>query len=162
MILCLEVQDMSRRRLICFLTALVLTVSLCASALALDSGTLKYGSRGEAVRKLQQALIDQGYLKGSADGVFGNKTENAVRAFQKAKKLKVDGLAGKKTQELLYGSSGSKTTSTSGSTSTSSSTTSSSSSAGASSTAAAAAVALGSRVRKGILVSSLMMHVPFC
>ena len=102
---------MSRRRLICFLTALVLAVSLCASALALDSVTLKYGSRGDAVRKLQQALIDQGYLKGSADGVFGNKTENAVRAFQKAKKLKVDGLAGKKTQELLYGSSGSKTTS---------------------------------------------------
>ena len=135
MILCLEVQDMSRRRLICFLTALVLAVSLCASALALDSGTLKYGSRGDAVRKLQQALIDQGYLKGSADGVFGNKTENAVRAFQKAKKLKVDGLAGKKTQELLYGSSGSKTTSTSGSTSTSSSTTSSSSSASSSSTA---------------------------
>ena len=126
---------MSRRRLICFLTALVLAVSLCASAMALDSGTLKYGSRGEAVRKLQQALIDQGYLKGSADGVFGNKTENAVRAFQKAKKLKVDGLAGKKTQELLYGSSGSKTTSTSGSTSTStSSTTSSSSSASSSST----------------------------
>ena len=29
---------MSRRRLICFLTALVLAVSLCASALALDSG----------------------------------------------------------------------------------------------------------------------------
>ena len=116
---------MSRRRLICFLTALVLAVSLCASALALDSGTLKYGSRGEAVRKLQQALIDQGYLKGSADGVFGNKTENAVRAFQKAKKLKVDGLAGKKTQELLYGSSGSKTTSSSSSASSSSTTSSS-------------------------------------
>jgi peptidoglycan hydrolase-like protein with peptidoglycan-binding domain len=125
MILCLEVQDMSRRRLICFLTALVLAVSLCASALALDSGTLKYGSRGEAVRKLQQALIDQGYLKGSADGVFGNQTENAVRAFQKAKKLKVDGLAGKKTQELLYGSSGSKTTSSSSSASSSSTTSSS-------------------------------------
>ena len=136
MILCLEVQDMSRHRLICFLTALVLAVSLCASALALDSGTLKYGSRGEAVRKLQQALIDQGYLKGSADGVFGNKTENAVRAFQKAKKLKVDGLAGKKTQELLYGSSGSKTASTSASTSTSTSSASSSSSSASSSSAA--------------------------
>lgn len=127
---------MSRHRLICFLTALVLAVSLCASALALDSGTLKYGSRGEAVRKLQQALIDQGYLKGSADGVFGNKTENAVRAFQKAKKLKVDGLAGKKTQELLYGSSGSKTASTSASTSTSTSSASSSSSSASSSSAA--------------------------
>ena len=93
---------MSRIRLICFLTALVLAVSLCASALALDAGTLRHGSRGEEVRKVQQALIDLGYLKGEADGIFGNKTENAVRAFQRAKKLKVDGLVGKKTRELLY------------------------------------------------------------
>ena len=92
---------MYRKRLICFLTALVLAVSLCASALALDAGTLKNGSRGEEVRKLQQALITLGYLKGTADGVFGNKTENAVRAFQKAKKLKVDGLAGKKTLKAI-------------------------------------------------------------
>ena len=62
---------MYRKRLICFLTALVLAVSLCASALALDAGTLKNGSRGEEVRKLQQALITLGYLKGTADGNFG-------------------------------------------------------------------------------------------
>ena len=103
---------MSRKRLICFLTALILTVSLCASALALDAGTLKNGSRGEEVQKLQQALISLGYLKGTADGVFGNKTENAVRAFQKAKKLNVDGLAGKKTQELLYAAASGKSTGT--------------------------------------------------
>ena len=103
---------MSRKRLICFLTALILTVSLCASALALDAGTLKNGSRGDEVQKLQQALISLGYLKGTADGVFGNKTENAVRAFQKAKKLNVDGLAGKKTQELLYAAASGKSTDT--------------------------------------------------
>ncbi len=118
---------MYRKRLICFLTALVLAVSLCASALALDAGTLKHGSRGEEVRKLQQALITLGYLKGSADGVFGNKTENAVRAFQKAKKLKVDGLAGKKTQELLYAAASEKSTGTASESSSASSNTSTSS-----------------------------------
>ena len=130
---------MYRKRLICFLTTLVLAVSLCASALALDAGTLKNGSRGEEVRKLQQALITLGYLKGTADGVFGNKTENAVRAFQKAKKLKVDGLAGKKTQELLYAAASGKSTGTaSESSSTSSGSASSNASSGSASSNASA------------------------
>ena len=120
---------MSRTRLICFLTALVLAVSLCASALALDASTLKNGSRGEEVRKLQQALIDLGYLKGTADGIFGNKTENAVRDFQKAKKLNVDGLAGKKTQELLYAAASGKSSGTTSESASSSSNTSGSSTA---------------------------------
>ena len=98
---------MMLRRLVCFLSALVLAVCISVSAMALDASTLRNGSRGEAVRALQQALIDLGYLKGKADGIFGNQTENAVRAFQRAKNLTVDGLAGKKTQALLLGSSSS-------------------------------------------------------
>lgn len=129
---------MYRKRLICFLTALVLAVSLCASALALDAGTLKNGSRGEEVQKLQQALISLGYLKGTADGVFGNKTENAVRAFQKAKKLNVDGLAGKKTQELLYAAASGKSRTASESTSASSGSSSSNASSGSASSNASA------------------------
>lgn len=70
-------------------------------ALAYESTTLRNGSRGENVRVLQQALIDLGYLRGTADGIFGNNTENAVRSFQKKNKLNVDGLAGKKTQEQI-------------------------------------------------------------
>ena len=96
---------MKNRRLICFLTALVLLICCCASAAALSASTLSIGSRGEAVRKLQQALIDLGYLSGKADGIFGNQTYKAVCSFQRAKKLTVDGLAGKKTQEMLYSSS---------------------------------------------------------
>ena len=69
--------------------------------------TLKYGMRGDSVRMLQQALIDQGYLTGNADGVFGYQTKAAVCAFQQAKKLKVDGLAGAKTQEALQIKTGS-------------------------------------------------------
>ena len=73
-------------------------------ALAYESSTLYNGCSGEEVRQLQQALIDLGFLDGKADGVFGNKTENAVRAFQKKNKLTADGLAGEKTRELALNS----------------------------------------------------------
>ena len=69
--------------------------------------TLRPGMSGETIVQLQQALIEQGYLTGNADGIYGRKTEKAVRNFQKKKGLKVDGLAGKKTQELLFDSSSS-------------------------------------------------------
>ena len=97
---------MFRRRLIGLFTALILAVSCFSSAAALSASTLHNGSRGEDVRILQQALIDLGYLKGKADGIFGNQTENAVRAFQAAKRLTVDGLAGTRTRELLLQSAG--------------------------------------------------------
>lgn len=44
---------------------------------------LKIGSRGEEVRNAQQALIDLGYLGGKADGIYGNNTANAVKAYQR-------------------------------------------------------------------------------
>jgi len=64
--------------------------------------TLKKGMSGEDVRKLQQALIDLGYLHDKADGAFGSNTQNAVVMFQAVNSLSADGLAGAKTQEVLY------------------------------------------------------------
>lgn len=57
------------------------------------------GDKGADVRKLQTMLISLGYSCGDAgvDGDFGNGTESAVKSFQKAIGLKVDGLAGKNT-----------------------------------------------------------------
>ena len=78
-------------------------------AYAYESSTLYNGCRGEDVRELQQALIDLGFLKGGADGIFGNKTENAVRSFQKKNKLSVDGLAGEKTRNLAISKAAGKT-----------------------------------------------------
>ena len=66
--------------------------------------TLKQGSKGTAVKELQQKLIKQGYLSGNADGVYGPKTVAAVKAFQKANNLKADGVAGAKTLSSLSGS----------------------------------------------------------
>ena len=64
--------------------------------------TLKKGSTGEDVKKLQQALIDLGYLSDTADGTFGAKTQDAVTRFQAVNGLDADGLAGAKTQALLF------------------------------------------------------------
>ena len=64
--------------------------------------TLKKGSTGEDVKKLQQALIDLGYLSDTADGTFGAKTQDAVTLFQAVNGLDADGLAGAKTQVLLF------------------------------------------------------------
>ena len=66
---------------------------------------LYWGCRGDAVKRLQQALIDAGYKSyvRSVDGIYGQWTYDAVRAYQKDVGLSVDGIAGKNTQNKLYG-----------------------------------------------------------
>jgi len=59
---------------------------------------IERGDKGARVTKLQQQLIQLGYLPaGEDDGKFGRKTENAVRKFQKDQGIKVDGIAGTQT-----------------------------------------------------------------
>lgn len=62
---------------------------------------LKSGDKGTEVKKLQQALKDLGYNV-SADGTYGPITVAAVTAFQKLNGLDDDGIAGAKTQTVLY------------------------------------------------------------
>lgn len=62
--------------------------------------TIRKGSKGEEVKTLQKALNSQGYNL-SVDGIFGQKTETAVRAYQKKKGLSVDGICGPKTWSNL-------------------------------------------------------------
>ena len=65
--------------------------------------TLQSGSKGTAVKNLQQRLKQLGYYSGSSDGSFGDATEAAVMAFQLRNDLTVDGKAGPATQRKLYG-----------------------------------------------------------
>ena len=61
------------------------------------------GHKGDVrVHGLQLALKVLGYYSGNLDGNFGSGTESAVKAFQRANKLEVDGRAGPITQALLY------------------------------------------------------------
>ena len=55
----------------------------------------------EQIKRMQQALIGLGYLNDKADGVYGSKTREAVRQYQKAHGLTVDGSAGSKTMTSL-------------------------------------------------------------
>lgn len=70
--------------------------------------TLKLGSSGTSVKKLQTRLQELGWYTGVVTGKYDSATEAAVRAFQKAQKLTVDGKAGSKTQTALYGSNPAK------------------------------------------------------
>ena len=62
----------------------------------------KLGSRGEEVRLLQVKLREGGFYPGPMDGHFGGGTLAAVRAFQQAKGLHVDGKVGPITWKALF------------------------------------------------------------
>ncbi|OYD98197.1 hypothetical protein CDG76_03665 [Nostoc sp. 'Peltigera membranacea cyanobiont' 210A] len=62
---------------------------------------LRIGLRGSEVVKLQQQLKKLGFLKGDADGDFGETTETAVKAAQKRYGLEPDGVVGGSTWEVL-------------------------------------------------------------
>lgn len=65
--------------------------------------TLQKGMKNStAVQTLQARLIELGYLNDTADGAFGNNTLEAVKAFQKAAGLTVDGVATAQVQTALY------------------------------------------------------------
>ena len=63
--------------------------------------TLRRGDRGEDVKVLQRALRRAGYDAGTIDSIFGSGTETAVRAFQRANGLTVDGIVGSRTWAAL-------------------------------------------------------------
>lgn len=66
---------------------------------------IRAGSMGEVVRRLQARLQELGYYTSRLDGVYLTDDIEAVRAFQSANGLKVDGKAGYETQTALYSDS---------------------------------------------------------
>lgn len=65
--------------------------------------TLRRGSRGSSVIELQQRLTTLGFNPGTVDGIFGSRTESAVRAFQRSRRITADGIVGSQTWSRLYG-----------------------------------------------------------
>ena len=68
---------------------------------------LSYGSSGDDVKELQKALNNSGYSL-DVDGIFGTKTQSAVKEYQKSKGLSVDGIVGNNTWTSLSNSTVSK------------------------------------------------------
>ena len=62
---------------------------------------LREGNRGAYVTFLQQLLESNLYPVGGIDGIFGSRTLSAVRTFQGANNLTVDGLVGNNTWNAL-------------------------------------------------------------
>ena len=62
---------------------------------------LQKGDTGFMVEKLQNALKAQGFYAKDADGVYSQEVEDAVKAFQRAKSIDADGVAGPATQNAL-------------------------------------------------------------
>ena len=87
-----------------FLLVLFTLVCMCFTAApAAASILVKEGSSGEAVRHVQELLIEQGFLEGDADGDCGPLTVAAIEKFQQSRGLTVDGVCGDGTYYYLSG-----------------------------------------------------------
>ena len=80
------------------LTVCILFLTLIQPA---EAVTYQRGSSGSTVTAIQQKLSRWGYYTGSIDGIYGSRTEAAVRYFQRRNGLTVDGKAGPATLAAL-------------------------------------------------------------
>lgn len=94
---------------ICFILALFIIISTCGPCFALS----KIGSQGTEVRNIQTRLKSWGYYNYTVDGIYGWRTAEAVKKFQRKYNLTADGICGPATLEKIGLPTGSKT-STSG------------------------------------------------
>ena len=87
------------------IATLLFTALIGSTAFAVS----RIGSSGQEVTNIQTRLKQWGYYTGAVDGVYGQKTADAVKAFQRSNGLTADGIAGRATLEkigLPTGSSG--------------------------------------------------------
>ncbi|MBE5769694.1 MAG: spore cortex-lytic enzyme [Clostridiales bacterium] len=80
------------RRILCLLFALMLFHPLARA---------EESSISSQIARIQQRLLDWGYLSGPVDGIFGTSTHQAVVAFQKQHGLTADGKIGPDTASAL-------------------------------------------------------------
>ena len=78
---------------------LVVTACFCVSYKA-DAYVVK-GNTTQNIRVVQQRLNDLGYYKYKVDGIWGWRTTQAVKNFQRDYGLTVDGIVGKNTEKAL-------------------------------------------------------------
>ena len=71
------------------------------AAEVVETAVLKQGSTGGEVKEVQRRLKMWGYYSGEVDGIYGSKTVEAVKYFQRKNGLTVDGIAGKATFAAL-------------------------------------------------------------
>lgn len=92
----------NRRRLVLSLAVLfavnIMVITFFQSA---EAAVYRQGSTGDAVRIIQTKLSNWGYFSGAIDGIYGPKTEEAVKYFQRKNGLTADGVVGPATLRAL-------------------------------------------------------------
>ena len=78
-----------------------LNILLIVTAQRAEAVTYQKGSTGSVVTTIQEKLSRWGYYSGKVDGVYGSKTLEAVKLFQRRNGLAVDGKCGPKTLAAL-------------------------------------------------------------
>lgn len=89
----------------------IMVISLIQDVQKAEAAVYKRGSTGSVVRQIQQRLYNWGYYTGSIDGIYGSRTEAAVKYFQRKNGLTPDGIAGNKTLAAIGINTGSTATS---------------------------------------------------
>lgn len=85
--------------IVLLVVVVVMAALLCRSFQSeeVETFALKQGSSGQQVRQIQSKLSAWGYYSGEVDGIYGSKTTEAVKNFQRVNGLKVDGIVGEET-----------------------------------------------------------------
>lgn len=86
--------NVSRRSDLILVKRIAEVTSTASSASSTARTYLMKGDKGDAVKELQNNLNTLGFSCGTVDGIFGDATDKAVRAFQSAYGLTVDGKYG--------------------------------------------------------------------
>lgn len=94
---------MKDKKKLCFSLIVIMALNILIISLAggVNAQVYKKGSTGSTVKQIQTKLKEWGYYKGEADGIYGSKTEEAVKYFQRKNGLTADGKAGPKTLEAI-------------------------------------------------------------
>ncbi len=109
-------KNSKRKLILCLAVLFAVNIVIITAVQVASADSYKVGSSGETVKQIQQKLKNWGYYSGSVDGIYGSQTESAVKSFQKANGLTVDGIAGPATLAAIGLPSGSSGGSSSGST----------------------------------------------
>ncbi len=91
-----------RKRLVLALAVIfALNIFIIALAQSASADLYKRGTSGDVVSEIQTRLKNWGYYDGAVDGIYGSRTEAAVRWFQQKNGLSADGQAGDQTLAAL-------------------------------------------------------------
>ena len=101
---------MTSRKRICYYVGVLILVNIFAIMLfrqSAEAAVYRQGSTGSTVRQIQQKLTNWGYYNYTVDGIYGSRTVEAVKKFQRNNGLTADGICGSRTLSALGISEGS-------------------------------------------------------